>query len=59
MAKENSDLLTAGKIAAQLGVSGSIVSKTIKTLNLKPDLVKAGCNYFGKDNIEKIKKALK
>ncbi|MBI1933326.1 MAG: HTH domain-containing protein [Ignavibacteriales bacterium] len=59
MAKENSELLTAGKIAAQLGVSGSVVSKTIKTLNLKPDLVKGGCNYFGKENIDKIKKAVK
>jgi len=42
MAKEKADLLTAGKIAMQLGVSGAVVSKTIKTLGIKPDLVKGG-----------------
>lgn len=59
MAKSNSDLLTAGKIAQQLGVSGAIVSKTIKSLNIKPDLVKGGCSYYGKDVIAKVKSAIK
>lgn len=59
MAKEKSDLLTAGKIAIQLGVSGAVISKTIKTLGVKPDLVKAGCSYYGADTIKKVKSALK
>lgn len=59
MAKEQSELLTAGKIAAQLGVSGSIVSKTIKSLNIKPDLVKGGCSYYGNETIDKVKTAIK
>lgn len=59
MSKEKSDLLTAGKIAQQLSVSGATVSKTIKSLNIKPDLVKGGCSYYGKDVIAKIKSALK
>ncbi|MCK9212190.1 MAG: hypothetical protein M0P61_15225 [Ignavibacteriaceae bacterium] len=34
MANEKSNLLTAGKIAVQLGVSGGAVSKAIKTVNV-------------------------
>jgi len=59
MAKEKTDLLTAGKIAVQLGISGGVVAKTIKSLDLKPDLVKAGCNYYGAETIKKIKSAVK
>jgi len=59
MANEKSDLLTAGKIATQLGVSGAVVSKTIKALGIKPDLVKAGCSYYGADTIAKVKASLK
>ena len=59
MTNNKSDLLTAGKIAQQLGVSGAVVSKTIKSLNINPDLVKGGCSYYGKDVITKVKKAIK
>ena len=59
MANEKSNLLTAGKIAVQLGVSGGAVSKAIKTLGIKPDLVKAGCSYYGADTIKKVKAAIK
>lgn len=59
MAKEKSDLLTAGKIAQQLGVPGAVVSKTIKALSIKPDLVKGGCSYYGTDTIKKVKAAIK
>ena len=59
MANEKSILLTAGKIALQLGVSGGAVSKVIKTLGIKPDLVKGGCNYYGTDAIKKVKTAIK
>ena len=59
MAKEKADLLTAGKIAVQLGVSGGAVSKAIKTLGIKPDLVKGGCNYYGVEAIKKVKAAIK
>lgn len=59
MAKEKTDLLTAGKIAMQLGVSGAVVSKAIKTLDIKADLVKGGCNYYGSDAIKKVKAIIK
>lgn len=59
MAKEKENLLTAGKIALELGVSSAVVSKTIKSLGIKPDLVKGGCNYYSKETIKKIKAAIK
>lgn len=59
MAKEKADLLTAGKIAIQLGISGPAVSKAIKAMGIKLDLVKAGCSYYGADTIKKVKSALK
>ncbi|MFA6403267.1 MAG: HTH domain-containing protein [Salinivirgaceae bacterium] len=59
MKNEKPELLTAGKIAAQLGVSGAVVSKTIKALDIKPELVKAGCSYYGADAITKVKASLK
>lgn len=59
MKNEKPELLTAGKIAAQLGVSGAVVSKAIKALDIKPELVKAGCSYYGADTITKVKASLK
>lgn len=59
MAKGKTDLLTAGKIAMQLGVSGGSVSKAIKTLGIKADLVKGGCSYYGAEAIKKIKTSIK
>jgi hypothetical protein len=53
MVNEKTDLLTAGKIEAELGISGAVVSKTIKALGIKPDLIKAGCGYYGVDTIKK------
>lgn len=53
------DLLTAGKIAKELGVSDAKVKKAIKELGLEPDAKKGACSYFGKAAIAKIKKAVK
>jgi len=52
------DLLTAGKIAAQLGASPGGVKKAITALKLKPALVKGGCSYYAAGDVPKIKKAL-
>lgn len=59
MAQEKSDLLTAGAIAKELGVSGAVVSKAIKTLDLKPELKKGACSYYSKQTMLKIKSSLK
>jgi len=52
------ELLTAGKIAAELKVPGGQVKKAITALKLKPALVKGGCSYFAVKDVPKIKKAL-
>lgn len=59
MPAEKTDLLSTGAIAKELGVSGALVSKTIKTLNLKPDSKKGVYSYYSKDSVKKIKAALK
>lgn len=59
MPTPNQDLFTAGKIAEALGVPGAQVKKAIQTLGLKPAAKKGGCSYYGKDAVEKVKKAVK
>lgn len=53
------DLLTAGKIANELGVSAAKVKKAIQDLGLKPDARKGACSYYSKAAVTKIKKQLK
>ena len=53
-----SELLTAAKIAQALSVSDAKVKKAIATLGLKPTAKKGVCNYYSKDTVPKIKKAL-
>lgn len=55
---DNTELLTAGKIAAELKVPGPQVKKAIAALKLKPTVVKGGCSYFARSALPKIKKAL-
>ena len=52
-------LLTAGKIARELGVSDARVKKAIKELGMEPDEKKGACGYYSASAIAKIKKALK
>jgi hypothetical protein len=59
MGAEKVDLLTAGAIAKELGVSGAVVSKAIKALDLKPEMKKGVCSYYSKDAVKKIKAFIK
>jgi hypothetical protein len=52
------DLVTAGNIAKQLGVSDGKVKKAIAALNLEPAAKKGACAYYAATDIPKIKKAL-
>jgi hypothetical protein len=52
------DLLTAGKIAAQLEVTPAKVKNAIATLKLKPAAKKGACTYYAAKDVAKIKKAL-
>lgn len=53
------ELLTAGKIARELGISDAKVKKAIKELGLEPDAKKGACSYYSKAAVAKIKKAIK
>jgi len=54
----DAELFTAGKIAQALKVPGAKVKKAIAELKLKPTAKKGPCNYYSKDALPKIKKAL-
>lgn len=53
---EKSELLTSGKIAAELGISPAKVKKIIQELSIEPDMKKGACAYYGKKSINQIKK---
>ncbi len=57
MAKD--DLITAGNIAKELGVTGGKVKKAIETLGLEPAEKKGACSYYPRAAVAKIKAALK
>ena len=51
-------MLTAGKIAKELGVSDAKVKKAIKELGLEPETKKGACCYYSQAQVTKIKKAI-
>ena len=59
MKEDKTDLLTAGNIAKQLGVSDGKVKKAIAELGIKPKAKKGVCNYYGSDTVGKLKAAVK
>lgn len=59
MKDENNNLLTAGTIAQELGVSDLKVKKAIKGLGIKPAAKKGVCSYYSADVVKKVKSALK
>jgi hypothetical protein len=56
---EKADLMTAGKIAQELALSGAQVKKAIADLKIKPAARKGVCSYYSKDVLGKIKAAAK
>ena len=59
MSTEKSDLMTAGALAKEMGLSDAKVKKAIAELKLKPAAKKGVCNYYTKDVMPKIKAAVK
>lgn len=59
MKSQKEELLTVGKIAEQLSVPAAKVKKAIQELGIEPAAKKGACNYFSKNDVPKIKKALK
>lgn len=58
MKGEKTDLITAGNIAKELGVTDAKVKKAIQTLGIEPAAKKGVCNYYTKEDMTKIKKAV-
>ena len=59
MTENKQDLLTAGSIAKELGVSDAKVKKVIKELAIEPKAKKGVCSYYSRDALADIKAALK
>ncbi len=59
MANTPADLLTAGAVAKQLGVSDAKVKKAIADLKIKPTAKKGVCNLYSKEVVAKVKAAVK
>ena len=55
---EAKEMLTAAKIAEQLGVPPTKVKKVITDLGIEPDMKKGACNYYSTETIKKIKTSL-
>ncbi len=53
------DLLTAGAIAAKIGLPGAQVKKAIKDLGIKTKAKKGACSYYAASDAAKIKSAIK
>ncbi len=52
--KTKQPLLTAGKIAKEIGYSDGKVKKAINELGIEPDEKKGNCAYYGAASIAKL-----
>jgi len=52
---KGSEMFTAGKLAEVLDISSGKVKKLILTHDIKPDEIKRGCKYYGKETLQKLK----
>jgi hypothetical protein len=53
------EMMSAGKLAKEWGVSETVVKKAIKELGIEADAKKGVCAMYGAATAEKIKKAIK
>ena len=56
---QKEDLLTSGGIAKELNVPDAKVKKAIKELAIQPKAKKGVCCYYSRDELARIKEALK
>ena len=52
------DLISAGNIAKELGVSDAKVKKAIKELAIEPATKRGVCSFYSRDAMSRIKAAL-
>lgn len=53
------EMMSAGKLAKEWGVSETVVKKAIKELAIEPDAKKGVCAMYSMVTADKIKKAIK
>ncbi len=58
MATAKEDLLTSGKMAAELGLPPAKVKKALADLKIKPATKKGGCSYYARDAVARVRKAV-
>lgn len=58
MEQPQTNMMTAGNIAKQLGISDAKVKKAIAQLGIKPKAKKGVCSYYGADVVAKVKSAM-
>ncbi|HYG87882.1 MAG TPA: hypothetical protein VD978_16620 [Azospirillum sp.] len=56
--EKKDDLISAGNIAKELGLSDSKVKKAIKDLDLQPAAKRGVCNFYSRNDLDRIKAAL-
>jgi hypothetical protein len=54
----NDDVISAGNIAKELGVSDAKVKKAIKDLAIEPAAKRGVCNFYSRASVAAIKAAL-
>jgi hypothetical protein len=57
--QKQDDLLTAGNMAKELGVSDSRAKKAIAELAIQPKTKKGACCYYSRDELTKINATIK
>lgn len=59
MTDANPDLISAGNIAKELGVSDAKVKKAIKDLGLVPAAKRGVCSFYDRDAVARIKETVR
>lgn len=58
MTEKTSVMFTAGKLAAELGISPGKVKKLIEAHKIEPDEIKRNCKYYGPKTLQSLKATL-
>jgi len=59
MAETSADLISAGNIAKELGISDAKVKKAIKDLGLLPAAKRGVCSFYDREAVARIKETVR
>ncbi|MFQ5891441.1 MAG: hypothetical protein ACE5HW_01440 [Candidatus Methanofastidiosia archaeon] len=51
-------MLSSGKLAKELGISGPKLKKALEAAGIEPDMRKGVCSYYSIDRLDEIKKKI-